>query len=124
MANPNIVNVTDIRGNTSSTLLTTTSDTLIVSNPASSNKIYKINTIIIANRDGTEPREVSVKLFTEAALGGSNTEIASTVTIPADASLVLIDKNSSLYLLENRSIGGSASSGNTIVITCSWEEIA
>lgn len=127
MANPNIVNVTDIKGNTSSISLTTTADpfaTALVNNPVSSNKIYKVNTIIIANKDGTNARDVTVKLYSQDDLGGTGTEIASTVTIPADASLVLIDKNSSIYLLEDKSIGATAAVANTIVITCSWEEIS
>lgn len=127
MANPNIINVTNIQGNTSSYVISTADDpfaTALVNNPASSNKIYKINTIIVANRDGTSARDFTLKLFSQDDLGGSNTEIASTVSVPADSSLILIDKNSSFYLLEDKSIGITCSVANTIAITVSWEEIS
>jgi hypothetical protein len=127
MANPNIINVTNIQGNTSSYVVSTTDNpfsTALVSNPADSGKVYKINTIFIANRDGENARDFTLRLYSEDDLGGSNTEIASTVSVPADSSLILIDKNSSFYLLENKSIGITCSVANTIAVTVSWEEIS
>jgi hypothetical protein len=127
MANPNIVNVTDIRGNTSTTLLSSNVDPFaiaIVNNPSSSNKVYKINNIIVANVDGINAAEITIKIFSEDDLGGTATAIASTITVPADATLVVVDKNSSFYLLEDKSIGATASVANDLVVTCSWEEIS
>lgn len=127
MANPNIVNVTEIYGNTSTYIVSANTDpfaTALINNPASSGKIYKINTIIVANKDGTDARDFTLKLFSEDDLGGSNTEIASTVSVPADSSLILIDKNSSFYLLENKSVGITCEVANVISVTCSWEEIS
>lgn len=123
MANPNIVNVTAIYGNTSTTLLSSTSATSIVSNAASSGKIYKINTLIVANVDGTNAADITINLYSAAALGGTATAIASTISVPADASLIVIDKTMGLYLLEDKSIGAIASAANDLVVTCSWEEI-
>ena len=127
MANPNIVNVIDIRGNTSSFAITSNATpfaTAVANNPAGSNKVYKINTILVANKDGSTSYPVSVLLFSEDDLGGSNTEIISTITVPADASLVVVDKNTSFYLLEDKSIGIKADTANVLVVTASWEEIS
>jgi hypothetical protein len=126
MANPNIVGVTSILGNTSSYLISSTADpfaTALVSNAASSGKVYKINSIIAANVDGTAAADITIKIFSAAALGGTGTAIASTVSVPADASLIVTDKTTSFYLLEDRSIGATASVANDFVVTCSWEEI-
>jgi hypothetical protein len=126
MANPNIVNVTTILGNTSTLLISSTADpfaTALVSNAASSGKVYKINSIVAANVDGTSAADITIKIFSAAALGGTGTAIASTISIPPDSSLIVTDKTTSFYLLEDKSIGATASAANDIVVTCSWEEI-
>ena len=127
MANPNIVNVATILGNTSTNLISSTADpfaTALINNADSSGKVYKVNTIIAANVDGANNYEITIKIFSEDDLGGTGTEIASTVTVPADASVVILDKNSSFYLLEDKSVGATAGTANKIVVTCSWEEIS
>lgn len=123
MANPNIVNVTTIYGNTSTTLLSTTSATSIASNAAASGKIYKINSITVANIDGTAAADITINVYSAAALGGTATAIVSTVSVPADATLIVTDKTTSFYLLEDRSIGATAGTSNDLVVTASWEEI-
>ena len=124
MANPNIVNVTSILGDNSSVSLTTTAATSIVSNAAASGKVYKINTIIAANVDGTVAADITINKYSAAALGGTAFPIASTVSVPADASLVIVDKTTAIYLKENESIGATAGTANDLVITCSWEDIS
>ena len=47
-----------------------------------------------------------------------------TIVVPADASLIVIDKTTSFYLLENQSIGATAGTANDLVVNCSWEEIS
>ena len=124
MANPNIVNVTTIYGNSSQTALSTTSATPIVSNAASSGYVYKINSIVVANVDGTNNADITISIYSAAALGGTAFPIASTVVVPADASLIVTDKTTSFYLKENQSIGATASAANDLVVNCSWEEIS
>jgi hypothetical protein len=123
MANPNIVNVTTIYGNSSSTSLTTTSATSLVSNAASSGKVFKINSIVVANVDGTSAADITINVYSQAALGGTAFPIASTISVPADATLIVTDKTTSFYLLENQSIGATAGSASDLVVTASWEEI-
>lgn len=123
MANPNLVNVAAIYGENSSTSLTTTNATSIVSNAASSGKVYKINTIVVANVDGTSAADITINKYSQAALGGTAFAIASTISVPADASLIVVDKTTAIYLKENESIGAIAGAANDLVVTCSWEEI-
>ncbi len=123
MANPNIVNVAAIYGENSSVSLTTTGATSLVSNAASSGKVYKINTIMVANVDGTTAADITINKYSAAALGGSAFPIVSTVSVPADATLIVLDKTTAIYLKENESIGATAGTASDLVVTTSWEEI-
>lgn len=115
MANPNIVNVTSIYGKTITAALTTTS-TAILSNAAASGKILKINTIIVTNIDGTVAADVTILYGTSA--------IASTISVPADSALTIIDKSTAIYVEENNSIYASASAVGDLTILISYEEIS
>ena len=64
MANPNIVNVTSILGETVIGALTTTLTTVLLTNSASSGKVFKVNSVIISNVDGTNAADVTFKLAT------------------------------------------------------------
>lgn len=124
MANPNIVNVSAIYGNSSQTSLSTTSVTSIVSNAASSGKVYKINMIVVANVDGSSAADITINIYSNATAGsGTAYAVASTISVPADASLIVSDKTTAFYLLENQSIGAIAGTASDLVVTCSWEEI-
>jgi hypothetical protein len=123
MASPNIAAVAAIYGNTSITSLTTTSATSIVSNAASSGKVYKINSLVVANIDGTNAANITINLYSAASIGGTGLAIVSTISVPADATLIVIDKTTQIYLLEDRSIGAIAGTAGDLVVTCSWEEI-
>ena len=124
MAAPNIVNVTTITGKSAVVSLTGTSATLIVENPASSSKVFKINSLVVSNVDGTNAADITVSFFSEDNIGGTATEIVSTVSVPADASLVVIDKNTSIYLEEDRSLGATAGAANDLKVIVSYEEIS
>lgn len=123
MANPNIVNVAGIYGENASVSLTTTNATQIVSNAASSGKVYKINTIMVANVDGANAADITINKYSGAALGGTAFPIASTISVPADATLIVLDKTTAIYLKENESIGATAGTASDLVVTASWEEI-
>jgi hypothetical protein len=96
MANPNLAGVTAIYGNNSSTALSSTSATSIVSNAASSGKVFKINTIMVANVDGAAAADITINKYSAAALGGTAFPIASTISVPADATLIVVYKTTSL----------------------------
>ena len=125
MANPNIVNVVTINGNMLSAAVGTGSpDTSIVSNASSSGKIFKINSLYVANIDGTASVDVSVRMYSQAALGGTATAIASTVAVAADSTLVVITKDSAIYLLENQSLGCLCATSGDLQFVASWDEIS
>jgi hypothetical protein len=124
MAAPNVVNVATITGKTAVTSLTTTNATLVVENPASSNKVFKINSLIVSNVDGSSAADITISLYSEDNIGGTATEIVRTVSVPADASLVVISKDTSIYLEEDKSIGATASASNDLKVVCSYEEIS
>jgi hypothetical protein len=123
VANPNIVNVAAIYGNSSQVSLTTTSATSLVSNAASSGKVFKINSITVANVDGTNAADITINVYSAAALGGTAFPIVSTISVPADATLIVTDKTTTFYLLENQSIGATAGTASDLVVNASWEEI-
>lgn len=123
MANPNIVNLAAIYGNNASVSLTTTNATLIVENVAASGKVYKINMITVANVDGTNACDITVSKYSEDNIGGTAYPIVSTISVPADATLIVLDKTTALYLKEDESIGATAGTASDLVVTCSWEEI-
>ena len=124
MAAPNIVNVSTITGKTAVVSLTTTSATEIVSNAAASGKVFKINSLVVSNVDGSAAADITVSVYSEDDIGGTATELVSTVSVPADASLVVIDKNTSIYLEEDTSIGATAGTASDLKVVCSYEEIS
>lgn len=124
MAAPNIANPTTITGKTAYTALTTTNATSVLSNAAASGKVMKINSLIVSNVDGTNAASITISLYSAAALGGTAYKICHTVTVPADASLVVIDKDSQIYLEEDKSIGATASAASDLEVVCSYEEIS
>ena len=124
MANPNIVNVTSIYGQTTYAALTTTLTTVLLSNAASSGNVLKINSIMVANIDGTSAADVTIKLNTSASGGGTSYALASTISVPADATLTLVDGNSSFYLQEDKSIVGGASANGDLEVIISYEQIS
>tara|TARA_R100000995_G_scaffold29203_1_gene12963 strand:- start:11562 stop:11927 length:366 start_codon:yes stop_codon:yes gene_type:complete len=118
MANPNLVAVTSIYGNSICGALTTTVTTDLLT--CASNKLLKVNSIIIANIDGTNSATVTMGVIKS---GGSVVLFASTIAVPADATLVLIDKNSSIYLEEGDILEGGASANSDLTYTISYEEL-
>lgn len=122
MASPNIVNVTAIYGNTSTTALSSTSATSVASNTASSGKVFKIDNIVVANTTATAAT-ITINVYSAAALGGTAYPIASAISVPGNATLIVTDKSTAFYLLEDKSIGATAGTANALVVTASWEEI-
>ena len=124
MSAPNIVNVTTITGKSAVVDLTTTSATAVVSNAAASGKVFKINSLVVSNVDGTDAADITVSYYSEDDIGGTATQIVSTISVPADATLVVIDKGTSIYLEEDRSIGATAGTANDLKVIVSYEEIS
>lgn len=118
MAQPNIVNVTTIRGNTA-VLNVSTVAANVVANPASSNRVLKINTLLISNMDGTNSADITASLFKV----GVEIKIGHTIAVPADSTLVMLSKDTSIYLEETDYIRLAASANGRLHAICSYEEI-
>lgn len=119
MANPNIVNVTSIYGKTAVQAVTTTA-TAIVENAADSGKIVKINSLTVANVDGTNAADITVDIYRSATAY----HISSAISVPAKTTLVALSKDSTIYLEEGDSLRCTASVDGDLEATCSYEEIS
>lgn len=124
MAAPNIVGIITFTGTTSVVALTSAVQT-IVSNSSDSGKVYKINSILIGNKSGTTAT-ASVYYNSAASGAGSTTAIVRDASLLQNSSLVVLDRASSFYLEENKSITASAGAGvaNPLDITISYEIIS
>jgi hypothetical protein len=104
--------------------LSSTSATSLLSNAASSGRVYKIIAIVAANVDGTNAADISVSRYSAAALGGTAFPIASTISVPADASLIVADSTTPIVLAANTSLGATAGTANAITMTVTYQEYA
>lgn len=131
MANPNIVNVTSILGTTTYLTPSATTAVVLVPNAASSGQVFKINQIVAANVNGTNAVDTTVSIYTNGAVaqgsapsGGTAYPIVSTVSVPADASLIVVDKTTAIYLMEGSSISVTSGTASGITYSISYEVIS
>ena len=117
MANPNVVAVSSIYANTAVDADVAASAVSLLT--CGSNKLQKINSLVIANIDGTNAATMDVWVTRSSA----DYYIAKTISVPADATLVVIDKNMGLYLIESDILKIQASAAGDLSATCSYEEI-
>jgi hypothetical protein len=104
--------------------LSSTSATALLSNAASSGRTYKIISIIAANVEGTNAADITVSRYSAAALGGTGFPMVSTVSVPADASLIVSDDKTPVMLAANTSLGATAGTSNAITMTVTYQEYA
>jgi hypothetical protein len=131
MANPNIVNVTAIYGTTTYLTPSGTTAVVLLPNAASSGLVYKINNIVAANVNGSSAVDTTVSIYTNGAVaqgsapsGGTAYPIVSTVSVPADASLIVADKTTGIYLQEGTSIVVTSGTASGITYSISYENIS
>jgi len=123
MTAPNIVGVTTVIGKTVQFNLGDTSETSMLVNQANSGTVNKIESIIVANIDGSNTADITVSLK-NAASSGTNFSIAKNINVPPKSTIVLVDKASSFYMEENREISCQASAASDLAIILSYEEIS
>ena len=123
MANPNIIAVTSLYGTTTYLIPSNTTANVLLSNAASSGKVFKVNQIVVANVDGTVAVNATVTINNAAAGGGTAFPIVSTVSVPANASLIAVDKTTAIYLMENQSIVVTSGTASKLAYTISYEDI-
>jgi hypothetical protein len=130
MANPNIVNVTSILGTTTYWVPTGTTAVVLVPNAAASNTVFKINQIVVANTTASAAN-ATVAIYSNGAQAqgsapssGTAYPIVSAVSVPANASLIAVDKTTAVYLMEGNSITITSGTANSLTFTISYEVIA
>jgi len=131
MANPNIVNVTSILGTTTYLTPSGTTAVVLLPNAASSGTVMKINQIVAANVNGAAAVNATVSIYSNGAeaqgsapAGGTAYPIVSTVSVPALASLIVVDKTTAIYLMEGTSIAVTSGTASGITYSISYELIS
>ena len=127
MANPNIVSVTSIKGESVGFALSATTTTSLMT--VASDKIVKINRITCANVDGTNAADITLFVakanFTPDGVSNFDTSgdfhLAKTVSVPADATLVILD--TPIYLMEGDVLKGGAGAASDLELFVSYESI-
>lgn len=117
MAAPNIVNVTTITGKIA-TQIVGTSATAIITNSSGSNKVVKVNSLMVGNVDAATAYDLTVDLFR----GAVAYRFVPTVSCPAKATLDVLNK--AIYLEEGDSLRLTASSTSKLEAVASYEEIS
>tara|TARA_R110000868_G_scaffold63674_2_gene191981 strand:- start:109 stop:504 length:396 start_codon:yes stop_codon:yes gene_type:complete len=131
MANPNLFAATTASGTTTYLTPGGTTALVLVPNAASSGQVFKINNIVAANVNGTSAVDTTISIYTNGAVaqgsapsGGTAYPIVSTVSVPADASLIVVDKTTGLYLMEGSSITVTSGTASGITYSISYEVIS
>jgi hypothetical protein len=128
MAAPNIASLTTITGKTTYFTPSGTTAVVLLQNAASSNTVLKINQIVVANVDGTNAVDCTVSIYTNGGVaqgsapsGGTAFPVASTISVPADASLIVTDKTTGIYLEEGTSISITSGTASKLTFSVSYE---
>lgn len=131
MAAPNIVNVTTIYGKTTYYTPSGTTAVVLLTNASGSGKVLKINQIVAANVNGSSAVNATVSIYTNGGVaqgsapsGGTAYPIASTIAVPALASLIVADKTTAIYLEEDRCISVTSGTASGITYSISYEEMS
>lgn len=131
MANPNLLAATTAYGTTTYFTPTGTTAVVLVTNAASSGKVLKINQIVAANVNGSSAVNATVSIYTNGAVaqgsapsGGTAYPIISAVSVPATASLIVVDKTTAIYLQEGTCISITSGTASGITYSVSYEEMA
>lgn len=115
MAAPNLLGTTTVTGKTAlATLSTVTSN--VITNGSSSNTVDKLNTIVLSNYSGSAVT-ANVMINRSATVY----YVGGTVSIPANSTLVLLGKDTSLYLEEGDVLQANVSANTSVSMSASYE---
>jgi hypothetical protein len=131
MANPNLLAATTASGTTTYYTPGGTTAVVLLANAAASGQVFKINQIVAANVNGSSAVNATVSVYTNGAVaqgsapsGGTAYPIISTISVPASASLIVVDKTTAVYLMEGSSISVTSGTASGITYTISYEVIS
>jgi len=122
MANPNIVNVTSIYGSTSYLIPANTSVNTWTALTPATGTVNRVNNIVASNVTGSSVA-VTVSINSATAGGGTAYRIAYQISVPANASLIIVDKSTAIYVGESQSIVVTVGTSSAIELTASFEAI-
>ena len=131
MANPNILNVTSIYGDTAYVIPSSTAansawkydgTTALTGLTPASGSVHKIDSIVVSNTTANTVNG-SVAVYSAASLGGVANYLAYQINIPANASLIVTDKTTSFYVTESQSVGVTSGTGSALTFVASFEII-
>jgi hypothetical protein len=130
MANPNIVNVTSIYGNTTYYTPSGATAVVLLANAAASGVVNKIDNVVATNVTSTTAT-ATVSIYTNGAVaqgsapsGGTAYPIIFQVPVPGNAAVVVVDKSTAFYLQEGTSISITSGTANALTFTTSYEAIS
>jgi uncharacterized membrane protein len=123
VANPNIINVTSIYGNTSYLIPSTTAATTWTALTPAVGTVNKIDNIVASNVTSSAAT-VTVSINSATAGAGTAYRIAYQISVPANASLIIVDKTTSFYVGESQSIVVTVGTGSALELTAAYEAIS
>lgn len=132
MPNPNIVNVTQIYGQTTYLTPANTANFVLVTNTSGSGNVFKLDQIVAANQTNTAAN-CTVMIYTSGSVVAGNAvvtasgnafPIASNISVPAYASLIVMDKTTATYLTEDRAIVVASGTNSALSFSVSYEQIS
>lgn len=131
MANPNIINVSQIYGQTNYLTPANTSTLVLIANTSGSSNVFKVNQIVAANTSNAAAN-ATVLLYNSGAVTSGNLvvtsstnafAVASNISVPAYASLIVVDKTTATYLLEDKAFVVQSGTNSAITFSVSYEQI-
>lgn len=121
MANPNIQAATACYFDNTFVQLTSTATYQVLSNAASSNQALLVDSIAVANVDGTNAADITLAVYPTANGTGTPSRLARTVTVPANATLIVVGAENKQVLTENESIYANASAANRLELVVNFK---
>jgi hypothetical protein len=122
MATPNIVGVTDIRGNTVYIIPSTTSATVWTALTPATNVVNKVGNITATNVTSSAVA-VTVSINSATAGGGTAYRLCYQISVPANASLIIVDKTTGFYVNDAQSVVVTSGTANALEFVATYEAI-
>jgi hypothetical protein len=133
MPNPNIAALTTIKGNTAYVVPSTTSasaawtfdgTTSLTGLTPASGTVNKVTGLIVSNTTSSAAL-ATVGVGNNATFGSATVigYIAYQISVPANASLIVVDKTTDLYITENQSVGVTSGTASALTYTAVFEAI-
>lgn len=124
MALPDLNNPTKVEAKNSEVSLSSISATQLVSNASSSGKSALVEAVYVANTDTATPVTVTLRHHQGATDAGAGFELASNVSVPPNATVVLVSRDASVFLMEGESLYVTAGTASKLKVACYYKEVS